>query len=98
VTAANSLEGALRMLDAGRLDLVVTDLFSGRVAVKKMQLDARIQPLLPPLQRIEIFHHLHEQYRDLAGKVEAAIRDMEASGELAQLRERLVREMLEAKD
>lgn len=94
VTAAASLENMIRMLDADRFDLMVTDLFSGRVAVRKLNLQARIHPLSPPLERIEIYHYLHERHRDLAGRVGRTIQDMSASGELARLRETLVRQVL----
>ena len=71
VTAATSLENMIRMLDAGRFDLMVTDLFSGLVAVRKLNLQSRIAALSPPLQRIYIYHYLHERHRDLARRVEA---------------------------
>ena len=96
VTAATSLENMIHMLDAGRFELIVTDLFSGRVAVRKLKLESRIAALTPPLQRIYIYHYLHERHRDLAGKVEAVIREMDASGELVRLRETLVRQVLNA--
>lgn len=94
VTAAASLESMILMLDAHRFDLMVTDLFSGRVAVKKLNLQAQIQPLSPPLQKIEIYHYLHERHRVLAGQVGKVIQDMSASGELARLREALVEQVL----
>ena len=94
VTAAASLENMIRMLDAGRFDLMVTDLFSGRVAVRKLDLQSRISSLGAPLEKIYIYHYLHERHRDLAGKVGSVIQGMEASGELARLRERLVKQIL----
>lgn len=94
VTAATSLENMIHMLDAGRFDLMVTDLFSGRVAVRKLNLQSRISALSPPLERIYIYHYLHQRHRELAGKVEGVIREMDASGELARLRDRLVRQAL----
>lgn len=95
VTAAASLENMIQMLDAERFDLMVTDLFSGRVAVRKLNLQARIHPLMPPLQRIDIYHYLHERHRPLVPKVEKVIQEMSASGELARLRETLVRQILD---
>jgi ABC-type amino acid transport substrate-binding protein len=94
VTATTSLENMIQMLDADRFDLIVTDLFSGLVAVRKLNLQARIHPLSPPLQRIYIHHYLHERHHDLAPKVGKAIADMEASGELAQRRATLVKQVL----
>lgn len=94
VTAAASLENMIHMLDAERFDLMVTDRFSGLVAVKKLNLEARIHPLSPPLQRIDIYHYLHERHRVLAGKVAKVIQEMSTSGELARLREALVNQVL----
>lgn len=94
VTAATSLESLIRMLDAGRFDVMVTDLFSGLIAVKKLNLQSRIYPLSPPIEKIYIYHYLHERHRDLAMKVGKVIQEMEASGELARLRDTLVMQAL----
>jgi len=94
VTAATSLENMIQMLDAGRFDLMVTDLFSGRAAVRKLKLQSHITALSPPLQRVYVYHYLHQRHRDLARRVEAVIREMDASGELVRLREALVKQVL----
>jgi ABC-type amino acid transport substrate-binding protein len=94
VTTAASLENMIQMLDAGRFDLMVTDLFSGRAAVRKLKLQSRIAAISPPLERIDIYHYLHERHRDLARRVEAVVREMDASGELARLRETLIKQVL----
>jgi len=75
---------------------MVTDLFSGLVAVRKLNLQARIYPLSPSLERIRIYHYLHERHRDLVPKVGKVIEQMETSGELATLREALVKQVLSA--
>ncbi|TQF36704.1 ABC transporter substrate-binding protein [Bradyrhizobium sp. UNPF46] len=97
VTAATSLDNMVKMLDADRFDVMVTDLFSGLAAVRKLNLQDRIYPLSPPLERIHIYHHLHERHRDLVPKVGKVIAQMEASGELAALREALVKQVLNGK-
>ncbi|MGY8637221.1 transporter substrate-binding domain-containing protein [Bradyrhizobium sp. 14AA] len=96
VTATTSLESMVKMLDADRFDVMVTDLFSGLVAVRKLNLQARIYPLSPPLERIHIYHYLHERHRDLVPKVGQVIAQMETSGELATLRETIVKQVLSA--
>ena len=77
-----------------RFDLMVTDLFSGRAAVRKLKLQSHIAALSPPLERIYIYHYLHQRHRDLARRVEAVVQEMDASGELARLREALVKQVL----
>ena len=96
VTATTSLESMIKMLDADRFDVMITDLFSGLVAVRKLNLQARIYPLSPPLDRIHIYHYLHERHRALVPEVGKVIAQMEASGELATLREALVKQILSA--
>ncbi|MDE5441191.1 transporter substrate-binding domain-containing protein [Bradyrhizobium sp. CSA207] len=94
VTATTSLESMVKMLDADRFDVMVTDFFSGLVAVRKLNLQARIHPLSPPLERISIYHYLHQRHRDLVPKVGKVIEQMDASGELARLRETLIKQVL----
>ncbi|MBR1128438.1 substrate-binding periplasmic protein [Bradyrhizobium iriomotense] len=96
VTATTSLESMIKMLDADRFDVMVTDLFSGLVAVRKLNLQTRIYPLSPPLERIHIYHYLHERHRALVPEVGKVIAQMEASGELAALRAALVKQILSA--
>jgi polar amino acid transport system substrate-binding protein len=98
VHRATSLEELVRMLDRERFDLLVTDLFSGKVEIRRQELDARIRPLLPPLERIYIYHYLHERHRALVPHVEAVLREMKDSGELEQLRAKLVAQLLEKAD
>jgi polar amino acid transport system substrate-binding protein len=95
VERATSLSDLIEMLDRDRFDLLVTDLFSGRVEIKKMHLESRIQPILPPLERIYVYHYLHKRHQALVPRVEAVIQKMTESGELEQLRAQLVSEMLQ---
>jgi polar amino acid transport system substrate-binding protein len=95
VQRAADLESLIRMLEAHRLDLLVTDRFSGQVMLRRMGLQSRIQPLSPPIEHISIHHYLHERHRDLVAPVAAVLREMVASGELGRLREALVRQALD---
>lgn len=96
VQAVASQDALLTMLNADRMDIAVTDLFSGMIRLKVLGLSNAIRPLSPPLQHIDIYHYLHEQHRDLVPKVEAVMREMERTGELAALRERLKQQILDA--
>ena len=90
VQAATSLHNLILMLDRGRFELLVTDLFSGEIEIRKLGLQDRIRPLAPPLERIYIYHYLNERHRALATRVAAVIHAMAESGELELLRQRLV--------
>lgn len=85
----------LKMLYADRIDVAVTDLFSGMITLKELGLNSAIRPMSPPLQKIYIYHFLHENHRALVPKVEAVLREMERSGELTRLREALKKQILD---
>lgn len=95
VEAVGDQATLLHMLDHGRIDVAVTDLFSGQIAVKRLNLESRVHPLQPPLQRIYLYHYLNDRHRDLAKQVEGVLRAMEADGELERLRETFVKQALE---
>ena len=73
---------------------MVTDLFSGHAAVRKLKLQSRIAALSPPLVQVVIDVDPLQRHRDLAKRVEAVVKEMDASGELARLRETLVKQVL----
>jgi ABC-type amino acid transport substrate-binding protein len=85
----------LKMLYAERLEVAVTDLFSGMIVLKELGLSTAIHPISPPLQKIHIYHYLHENHRGLVPKVEAVLREMERSGDLVRLREALKKQIID---
>lgn len=95
VTRCTTLNQALMMLAEDRVDVVATDLFSGKDNVLALGLSDKITPLAPPLQVIEIYHFLNRKHANLVPRLEAVLRDMAASGELARLRADLIRRYLE---
>lgn len=94
VQAVTDLRQLFEMLNAGRFEVAICDLFSGLLAVKQLRLQRRIQALSPPLQRIDIYHHLHEKHRALVPRIAAVLQDMADSGELATLRTQLIQQYL----
>ena len=98
VEPVTSIDTLFNMLDGDRLDVIVNDLFGGRLVAKKLGMDQIVHPLLPPFERLAVYHFLNVKHRDLLPKVEAIVREMEASGELAQLRRSIEQQMLDAKD
>ena len=59
-----------------------------------MHLDAALHPLSPALEHIPLYHYLHERHRELVPRVEKAMREMEASGELERVRQEATARML----
>lgn len=95
VEAVVTMDQLMQMLDSGRIEVAVNDRFSGVLINKKLRLDKTLQPLSPALERIPLYHFLHEQHRDLVPRVEKVLREMEASGELERLRQEITRRMLQ---
>jgi len=94
VQAVNTLDQLMLMLAQDRVDVAVSDSFSGLAAVKRLGLKDRIRLLTPPLQKNEIYHFLHEKHRDLIPKVEQVLSEMQSSGELERLRKQIVENYL----
>lgn len=90
VLALTTLEQLMRALAGDRIDVAVSDAFSGLAVVRKLGLTEQIAVLTPRLQRNDIYHFLHEKHRDLVPKVEKVLREMQASGELESLRKEIM--------
>lgn len=94
VLAVTSMGQLMLALAADRIDVAVSDSFSGLAVVKELGLGDRIKLLAPPLQRNDIYHFLHKKHHDLIPEVERVLREMQVSGELESLRRRIVERYL----
>ena len=97
VFVGDDLTGVMRMLDAGRIDLLITARINGLLLAKELRLDA-IKPLSPPLSRLWVYHYLHERHKDLVPTIDAVFKAMQESGELETLREQAVQQLLQKAD
>ena len=86
VQITNTLESVMKMLDKGRVDLVIVDSFNGILELRKLNLDEEIRHLSPPLVTLRLYNYLHVSHRKLAPIVENLLREMFTSGELQKLR------------
>jgi ABC-type amino acid transport substrate-binding protein len=96
VEPVTTMENLMHSLQAGRFDVAVNDRFSGLLVIRKLGLEGKVQPVDPPLERIPLYHFLHERHRELVPKVGQVIRSMQASGELDKLRLQIMDSMLSA--
>jgi ABC-type amino acid transport substrate-binding protein len=96
VEPVTTMENLMQSLHAGRFEVAVNDRFSGLLVIRRLGLEGKVQALDPPLERIPLYHFLHERHRDLVPKVEQVIRSMQASGELDRVRHRVMDGMLAA--
>jgi len=94
VFVGDDLTGVMRMLDAGRIDLLITARINGLLLAKELGLDG-IKPLSPPLSRLWVYHYLHERHKGLVPNIDAVFKAMKESGELEALREQAVQQLLQ---
>jgi ABC-type amino acid transport substrate-binding protein len=85
------------MLDAGRIDLLITARINGLLMTKDLGLGT-IKPLSPPLSRLWVYHYLHERHKDLVPIIDAVFKAMQESGELEALREQATQQLLQKAD
>jgi hypothetical protein len=92
VEAAGTMDQLMLMLAAERVDVAVNDLFSGVLVNRRLGLDGALRPLSPPLERILLYHFLHESHRDLIPRLEEAMRQMEPAARWLRITERMLDE------
>jgi ABC-type amino acid transport substrate-binding protein len=97
VFVGDDLTGVMRMLDAGRVELLITARINGLLLAKKLKFDA-IKPLSPPLSRFWVYHYLHERHKDLVPTIDKVFKAMQESGELEALRAQAVKKLLQNAD
>lgn len=72
-----------RMLQAGRLDVVLSGTVGAQSSIEKLHMKDVVAS--PELARHELHHYLHTRRKDLAPRIAEVIRRMKASGELERL-------------
>ena len=90
VTGSDQL---FNMLNAGRVDVIVSARFNGLYHMARVNL-LNVKQLEPVLERHELYHYLHEKHNSLVPIIDKAIQAMLESGELAKLRKQFYNEIL----
>jgi len=83
----------MKILQADRVDFAISSRFNGLIQLKALEIDA-IHPLSPQLSQLQLYHYLHIKHRALVPKLDAVIQSMQETGELKQLQEKIIRELL----
>ncbi|QQS53375.1 MAG: transporter substrate-binding domain-containing protein [Candidatus Competibacteraceae bacterium] len=78
-----------RMLHAGRAELALYELWSGRYLLKQLGIED-IHVVGPPLTVREMFLYLHERHAALAPRIAAALRAMKQDGSYQRLADELL--------
>lgn len=94
VEVVTGTDQLLRMLDSDRIDIAVTNKFSGLVLIKEFGLES-VHLIKPAMQKHELYHYLHEKNKQYIPILDEVIRAMDESGELQQLNEKFTAELLE---
>ena len=74
----------MEFLTRGRADIALTNTVDGELALKKMRI-TNVKKLGPPLAVLDLFNYIHESKADIVPEVDAAIKEMQANGELAEV-------------
>jgi len=98
VEAVTSIDQLMEILANDRIDVAVSDRFSGLLVVKRRHLETKIRTLAPVLEHIPLYHFLNERHRELVPRVGRVIQAMAASGELERLREEVTTRMISASE
>ncbi len=80
----DSRDGMMKVLQNGRVDIVLTNTIDGSQLIKEKKL-TDVVPTGKALAVLELYHYIHSKHKDLVPRVDAVIKRMKASGELEQL-------------
>lgn len=94
VHSLGNTEKMMRFLESGRADVALTNTVDGNLILKKLGLSS-IVPSDKPLAVLELYHYIHEKHRGLVPRVDAVIKEMKASGELAALIKKAEKQVIE---
>lgn len=90
--AVSSVEQLFLKLDAGRNDVILTGVEDGARWIQQLELHDIVR-LDPPIQTNKLYHYLHVKHADLVPKITAVLKEMEANGEIQQIRAQIEAEM-----
>ncbi|WP_159974918.1 substrate-binding periplasmic protein [Roseobacter cerasinus] len=83
-----------KLVAAGRADLALTSYLDGLASIRQLNVEG-IEDVKPALNDQPLFHYVHESKKDVVPVVDAIIKGMADSGELADLRTKLEEEYLD---
>lgn len=78
-------EQAFRMLEMKRVDVVIAGYLDGWQTARILSL-TKVQSIPLPMEKISLFHYLHEDRQDVVAGITGILKKMEAEGELQRMR------------
>lgn len=88
----DSNEQLFKMLYHERIDVAVMAHVNGLITLRDMH-QRGIQALQPPLQRYPLYHYLHQKHQALIPRLDAVLREMQATGRMTQIREQMIKQL-----
>lgn len=85
VVEASSTINMFKLLEQDSIDIALSDYVDGMWTLSKLDKNYHIIAYPKPLGRLGLYHYIHKKHRSLVKKVDDKIKEMTASGELAQI-------------
>ncbi len=98
LTVSNDGESMMKFLKRGRADIVLDAGFNGRIQLRKLGLESSIKRLPRPLGKLPLYVYVHEKHAALIPKLDDEFQKMVKSGEMSDIREKVIQEVLENPD
>ncbi|MCV3271854.1 type 2 periplasmic-binding domain-containing protein [Roseobacter sinensis] len=93
VEEVNKTTSPFKMVDAGRADVAVSSGMDGLAALRTLNMDS-IEALEPVLNTQPLYHDVHVSKKDIVPVIDAVLKPLEDSGELADLRNQMAEQYL----
>lgn len=95
--STDTLPAIVKMMNLGRVDVIVLPEIDGLFALSLLNLNQEIKLLQPSLEAIPTYHFLHKKHQNLIKRLTKVMERMEADGSLSELIARKEREGLQIK-
>ncbi len=86
VQEATDASSMFKMVKVGRVDLALTSAFDGQVWIERLGYGDALEMLTPALNDQPLYHYVHESKRAVLDVIAPIAKEMETSGELADIR------------
>lgn len=93
VEAVAKLDSLVKKLDAKRNDIGVLDRMTTLDLMERFP-DIKLKILEPPLKRVPTYHYVHKKHQHLVKDLTNILKNMEDSGELDKLRDKIIKNKL----
>lgn len=90
----NTYHSLFTMLEKGRLEVAIAPRINGLAHIRHSGIQ-NIRELAPPIDRFDLYHYLHTKNQHLVEPISQILKQMEATGEIEQIRRHVNQGVLE---